>query len=178
MFSAHHSVFPTVTRVNASSLVTGAYPERHGLMGNTIYIPPPMRTRGSTPAKRANLEAVERAERPAVDGADAERDSAPVGKSLLAVEQRNDRFRISAESHARHRRHHPLRFHVAAGARHACSAALGPAAAARHAERCPESVRDRCVPESRARRSPPGCDVHVARTIRTAPRTPKASAPS
>src|SRR5690349_13459753 len=39
VFTAHHSVFPTVTRVNASSFVTGAYPETHGLMGNTIYVP-------------------------------------------------------------------------------------------------------------------------------------------
>jgi predicted AlkP superfamily pyrophosphatase or phosphodiesterase len=35
----HHSVFPTVTRVNASSLSTGCYPGSHGLMGNTIYFP-------------------------------------------------------------------------------------------------------------------------------------------
>src|ERR1051326_5221885 len=39
VFTAHHSVFPTVTRVNASSFVTGAYPATHGLLGNTIYIP-------------------------------------------------------------------------------------------------------------------------------------------
>src|SRR5690349_3397047 len=39
VFTAHHSVFPTVTRVNASSFVTGAYPEAHGLLGNTIYVP-------------------------------------------------------------------------------------------------------------------------------------------
>ena len=39
IFTAHHSVFPTVTRVNAASFVTGAYPEAHGIMGNTIYIP-------------------------------------------------------------------------------------------------------------------------------------------
>lgn len=35
----HHSVFPTVTRVNAASIVTGSYPERHGLMGNSVYFP-------------------------------------------------------------------------------------------------------------------------------------------
>ena len=39
VFTAHHSVFPTVTRVNASSFVTGAYPETHGLLGNEIYVP-------------------------------------------------------------------------------------------------------------------------------------------
>ena len=39
VFSAHHAVFPTVTRVNASTFVTGTYPEAHGILGNTIYIP-------------------------------------------------------------------------------------------------------------------------------------------
>ena len=35
----HHSVFPSVTRVNAASIATGTYPARHGLMGNTVYFP-------------------------------------------------------------------------------------------------------------------------------------------
>ena len=35
-FANHHPVFPTVTRVNASSLVTGFMPGRHGLAGNTF----------------------------------------------------------------------------------------------------------------------------------------------
>jgi predicted AlkP superfamily pyrophosphatase or phosphodiesterase len=35
----HHSVFPTVTRVNASSYATGSYPGTHGLLGNTVYFP-------------------------------------------------------------------------------------------------------------------------------------------
>ena len=35
----HHSVFPTVTRVNAASMATGCYPARHGLMGNSVYFP-------------------------------------------------------------------------------------------------------------------------------------------
>jgi arylsulfatase A-like enzyme len=62
VFSAHHSVFPTVTRVNASSFVTGAYPETHGLMGNTIYIPKVNATGGLDTDKRENLESVARAE--------------------------------------------------------------------------------------------------------------------
>ena len=33
-FTNHHSVFPTVTRVNAASITTGCYPGRHGLAGN------------------------------------------------------------------------------------------------------------------------------------------------
>ncbi|WP_221394691.1 alkaline phosphatase family protein [Dyadobacter sp. NIV53] len=37
--SQHHSVFPTVTRVNSASYATGSYPGTHGILGNTIYIP-------------------------------------------------------------------------------------------------------------------------------------------
>jgi len=62
VFTAHHSVFPTVTRVNASSIVTGAYPETHGLLGNTIYVPSVSRTRLLDTGERGDLEAVERAE--------------------------------------------------------------------------------------------------------------------
>ena len=62
VFTAHHSVFPTVTRVNASSFVTGAYPETHGLLGNTIYIPSVSTTRVLDTGERENLEAVERAD--------------------------------------------------------------------------------------------------------------------
>ena len=39
IFNRHHSVFPTVTRVNASSISTGAYPETHGLLGNSVFFP-------------------------------------------------------------------------------------------------------------------------------------------
>src|SRR5256885_12290277 len=60
VFTAHHSVFPTVTRVNASSIVTGAYPETHGLLGNTIYIPHVDAAHGLDTGERENLEAVER----------------------------------------------------------------------------------------------------------------------
>jgi len=35
----HHSVFPTVTRVNSASYATGSYPGTNGLLGNSIYIP-------------------------------------------------------------------------------------------------------------------------------------------
>ena len=34
VFRDHHAAFPTVTRVNGSSFVTGTYPESHGLMGS------------------------------------------------------------------------------------------------------------------------------------------------
>jgi hypothetical protein len=61
VFNAHHAVFPTVTRVNASSFATGAYPETHGLLGNTIYIPS-VKATGLDTGERANLESVARAE--------------------------------------------------------------------------------------------------------------------
>jgi arylsulfatase A-like enzyme len=59
VFNAHHSVVPTVTRVNGSSLVTGAYPETHGLLGNSIYIPAAGATRIIDTGARGDLEAVE-----------------------------------------------------------------------------------------------------------------------
>ncbi|NQW22914.1 MAG: alkaline phosphatase family protein [SAR202 cluster bacterium] len=37
-FANHHSVFPTVTRVNVSSMVTGLNPGGHGLAGNRLMI--------------------------------------------------------------------------------------------------------------------------------------------
>ncbi len=39
MSSAHHSVYPTVTRVNASALATGMRPDGHGILDNSIYLP-------------------------------------------------------------------------------------------------------------------------------------------
>ena len=37
-FSRNHPVFPTVTRINVASLVTGRHPGAHGLAGNTIVM--------------------------------------------------------------------------------------------------------------------------------------------
>jgi predicted AlkP superfamily pyrophosphatase or phosphodiesterase len=33
-----HSVFPTVTRANATAIATGTYPDRNGIFGNTLYV--------------------------------------------------------------------------------------------------------------------------------------------
>jgi arylsulfatase A-like enzyme len=38
-FSNSHAVFPTVTRVNAATLVTGMQPGTHGIVGNQMYVP-------------------------------------------------------------------------------------------------------------------------------------------
>jgi arylsulfatase A-like enzyme len=61
VFNAHHSVFPTVTRVNSSSLVTGSYPETHGLLGNIVYVPAVNPAKGLDTGSRENLEAIGRA---------------------------------------------------------------------------------------------------------------------
>ena len=37
-FARNHPVFPTVTRINVASLVTGHHPGSHGLTGNTVVI--------------------------------------------------------------------------------------------------------------------------------------------
>ncbi len=36
-FAKNHPVFPTVTRANAASLVTGSYPGVHGLAANNMF---------------------------------------------------------------------------------------------------------------------------------------------
>jgi arylsulfatase A-like enzyme len=38
-FTNSHAVFPTVTRVNAATLATGAQPGTHGIVGNELYVP-------------------------------------------------------------------------------------------------------------------------------------------
>ena len=85
VFTAHHSVFPTVTRVNAASLVTGTYPEAHGLLGNTIYIPAVNAARGLDTGVRENLEAVGRAEHRLLTTPSLGEILASAGKTLFAV---------------------------------------------------------------------------------------------
>ena len=36
---ASHAVFPTATRINSASLITGSYPGRHGIVDNELYVP-------------------------------------------------------------------------------------------------------------------------------------------
>lgn len=62
VFERHHSVTPTVTRVNASSIATGSYPETHGLLGNTVYSAPTFPTKGVNTSSHEDLEAMDRAE--------------------------------------------------------------------------------------------------------------------
>jgi arylsulfatase A-like enzyme len=57
-FAAHHSVFPTVTRVNSASFVTGSYPETHGLMGNSVHFPAVDARRVFNTGSREDLESI------------------------------------------------------------------------------------------------------------------------
>jgi len=61
-FENHHSIYPTVTRVNASSLSTGSHPARHGLLGNTVYFPEVDAEKGLTTSDYANLQRIAEAE--------------------------------------------------------------------------------------------------------------------
>ena len=38
-FAASHATFPTVTRVNAATIATGAHPRTHGILGNAMFVP-------------------------------------------------------------------------------------------------------------------------------------------
>ena len=59
VFTDHHAVYPTVTRVNAASIATGAYPETHGLLGNAVFFPRVDAARFLSTAERANLLRIE-----------------------------------------------------------------------------------------------------------------------
>ena len=85
VFSAHHSVVPTVTRVNGSSLVTGAYPETHGLLGNAIYIPSANATRVLETGARADLQEVERRAGPLLTAPTLGEILERAGRKMLAI---------------------------------------------------------------------------------------------
>ena len=58
-FANHHAVYPTVTRANASSMVTGRYPGGHGLSANTLLVPD-FDPNHAIPAMEPQLEEVAR----------------------------------------------------------------------------------------------------------------------
>lgn len=57
----HHSVFPTVTRVNSASYSTGSYPATHGLMGNTVFFPQVNKVKGLDTGEAEELNKINRA---------------------------------------------------------------------------------------------------------------------
>ncbi len=54
--TAHHSVFPTMTRVNATAYATGAYPGKNGIMGNELYFREIDSAHSINTAMKENLE--------------------------------------------------------------------------------------------------------------------------
>ena len=60
VFTNHHAVYPTVTRVNAASISTGAYPSAHELLGNSVFFAEVDATRFLSTGERQNLLAVGR----------------------------------------------------------------------------------------------------------------------
>src|SRR5258706_11701029 len=59
-FAAAHATFPTVTRVNAATLATGAHPRAHGILGNTMYVPAVNERRAFSNDDWRNLVAADR----------------------------------------------------------------------------------------------------------------------
>ena len=59
VFERHHAAYPTVTRVNATTLVTGCNPDAHGVMDNAIYLPEVDPERAMSTADRARMEDAE-----------------------------------------------------------------------------------------------------------------------
>ena len=55
----HHSVFPTVTRVNSAVVATGCYPEKNGLLGNSIFFPTLSPVKGLNTGSREVLLRIE-----------------------------------------------------------------------------------------------------------------------
>ena len=57
----HHSVFPTVTRVNSSAYSSGAYPAKTGILGNTVYFPEVDKVKGLNTGDAADLKRIDSA---------------------------------------------------------------------------------------------------------------------
>jgi predicted AlkP superfamily pyrophosphatase or phosphodiesterase len=57
----HHSIYPTVTRVNSSGYSTGSYPAKTGLMGNTVYFPEVDKVAGLNTGEAADLNRITKA---------------------------------------------------------------------------------------------------------------------
>jgi arylsulfatase A-like enzyme len=60
-FTNSHAVFPTVTRVNAATLATGAQPGTHGIVGNQMYVPSVEPRRAFDTGNYRNLTELDRA---------------------------------------------------------------------------------------------------------------------
>jgi len=84
-FTRHHSVFPTVTRVNAASFSTGAYPEHHGLLGNTVFFPRVDATRFLDTADRHALQRIVDLDAPLLTAQTLAETLQQAGRTMLVV---------------------------------------------------------------------------------------------
>jgi arylsulfatase A-like enzyme len=84
-FTKHHSVFPTVTRVNASSITTGAYPERHGLLGNAVFFPRVDPKAGLDTSNRDHLLRIQEKESSLLDVPDLGSIFSAAGRTVLVA---------------------------------------------------------------------------------------------
>lgn len=84
-FTNHHAVFPTVTRVNASTFTTGMLPAHHGILGNAIYIPSANATRAIDTADHQQLERVAATEGALLTAPALGDVLAPLGRRVLVV---------------------------------------------------------------------------------------------
>lgn len=51
----HHSVFPTVTRLNSAAYSTGSYPAKTGILGNKVYFPQVDKVKGLNTGDASDL---------------------------------------------------------------------------------------------------------------------------
>jgi predicted AlkP superfamily pyrophosphatase or phosphodiesterase len=85
VFTNHHAIYPTVTRVNSPSIATGSYPERHGLLGNRVFFPAVDPTKFLNTDSADNLMKIERAEGQLLTAVDLGETLQAAGKRLIAV---------------------------------------------------------------------------------------------
>ena len=85
VMTRHHAVYPTVTRVNASSISTGAYPEAHGLLGNAVFFPSVDPGRFLSTGDRENLLRIEAAGEPLLTAATLGETLAAAGRRMLVM---------------------------------------------------------------------------------------------
>ena len=85
VFNRHHAVYPTVTRVNASSISTGAYPEAHGLLGNTVFFPDINPTTALDTADRGNLLKIAESEKRLLTATTLGESLQQAGRKMLVV---------------------------------------------------------------------------------------------
>jgi arylsulfatase A-like enzyme len=54
----HHSIFPTLTRVNSAGIASGAYPGTNGVLGNGVYFPSIDSAKGLNTGDAAELQRI------------------------------------------------------------------------------------------------------------------------